>query len=76
MAPIHLNPADAVLAHKDLNSRISIAIHRSTFQQTHEGINQPEIDLNAALENQSVKKSDFIAPSFGKRIIVDTAEKL
>jgi L-ascorbate metabolism protein UlaG (beta-lactamase superfamily) len=37
----HMNPEDAVLAHKDLAPGLSIGMHFGTFQLTDEGINDP-----------------------------------
>ena len=34
----HMNPADAVRAHEDLDSRLSVASHFGTFRLTNEGL--------------------------------------
>ncbi|MEM7096683.1 MAG: MBL fold metallo-hydrolase [Pseudomonadota bacterium] len=59
MADIHLNPADAVQAHLDLNSRQSLGIHFGVFQLTYEGIDQPALDLSRALDQAELSQSTF-----------------
>jgi L-ascorbate metabolism protein UlaG (beta-lactamase superfamily) len=59
MGPVHMNPADAVKAHKDIASRQSVAIHFGTFRLTEEAIDRPVLDLKAALARQGVPEDDF-----------------
>ena len=61
-----MNPDDAVLAHKDLPSKQSIGTHFRTFQLTDEGIDQPVIDLEIALQKYNVSNQFFIAPEPGE----------
>lgn len=37
----HMNPQEAVVAHRDLNSGFSIGMHFGTFPLTDEGLNEP-----------------------------------
>jgi L-ascorbate metabolism protein UlaG (beta-lactamase superfamily) len=69
MADGHLNPAEAVQAHLDLGSRQSVGIHFGTFQLTYEGIDQPIIDLDAALEQSGLSHERFrvLAPGETRR---------
>lgn len=69
-ARVHLNPAEAVKAHFDLRSRLSIATHHSTFQLTYEGINAPREALSIALDENGLSDEDFQVLAFGKRINV------
>lgn len=48
MQPIHMNPAEAVQAHLDLESPRSIGMHFGTFRMTSEGIDAPLIALDEA----------------------------
>jgi L-ascorbate metabolism protein UlaG (beta-lactamase superfamily) len=41
MAPVHMNPAEAVQAHHDLGARQSVGMHFGTFQLTDEAIDAP-----------------------------------
>ena len=49
MHPQHMNPDEAVKAHRLLESRASLAIHHGTIQLTDEAIDAPV----AALEERS-----------------------
>lgn len=59
MGPVHMNPDDAVRAHRDLEAAQSLAIHFNTFQLTDEAIEQPVHDLRAALAAQGVPAMAF-----------------
>lgn len=50
----HMNPEDAVFAHKDLEAKLSIGMHFGTFQLTDEGIDEPVTDLELALKKHSI----------------------
>ena len=60
MAPIHMNPDEAVRAHRDLGARHSIGMHFGTFQLTPEPIDRPQADLEAALAQAAVPRHEFI----------------
>ena len=60
MKPIHMNPAEAVCAHRDLDSKQSIGMHFGTFQLTAEAIDQPQADLKRALSEGGVSESEFV----------------
>jgi L-ascorbate metabolism protein UlaG (beta-lactamase superfamily) len=59
MEPQHMNPEEAVRAHLDLEARISIATHFGCFKLTDEGIDDPVIDLAAALARHGVSTETF-----------------
>ena len=59
MADVHLDPEEAVRAHLDLRSEHSIGMHFGTFQLTYEGIDDPVIDLDAAMEHYGLKTGSF-----------------
>jgi L-ascorbate metabolism protein UlaG (beta-lactamase superfamily) len=66
MGPVHMNPAEAVKAHRDLASRQSVAIHFGTFRMTEEAIDRPVLDLKAALARQGVAGNDFAVLEEGR----------
>lgn len=47
MAPVHMNPAEAVAAHRALGARRSVGMHFGTFQLTDEAIDAPTQALTA-----------------------------
>ena len=48
MSPIHMDPDEAIEAHRILGARTSIAIHHGTFQLADEGIDTPRRRLLAS----------------------------
>ena len=66
MKPMHMNPEEAVRAHQDLESRQSIGMHFGTFQLSSEAIDQPKIDLEAALSQQDVPDEQFVTLAEGE----------
>jgi len=65
MAAQHMNPAEAVQAHRDLAARRSLGIHWGTFALTDEALDQPPRDLAAARAQQGVKEEDFFLLPIG-----------
>ena len=74
MKDVHLNPAEAVLAHRDLRSVRSIGIHFGTFQLTYEAIDQPVLDLHDALADAEISDDTFRVLRPGETWVVATAE--
>jgi len=66
MQPMHMNPPEAVRAHRDLGSRHSIGMHFGTFQLTLEAIDQPLIDLARARAESGVGEDEFIVLNEGE----------
>jgi L-ascorbate metabolism protein UlaG (beta-lactamase superfamily) len=60
MKPMHMNPAEAVCAHRDLGAKQSIGMHFGTFQLTTEAIDQPQADLKRARSESGIPDSEFI----------------
>ncbi len=65
MKDSHLNPQDAVDAHHDLASKVSVGIHLETFQLTDEDYETPRKEFKKAWE-KSNKENTFIPPEFGR----------
>lgn len=60
----HMNPEDAVLAHIDLQARLSIGTHFGTFQLTDEAIDAPVRELEVALKKY--RADGFTVMEFGE----------
>ena len=59
MKDIHMNPAEAVQAHLDLEARQSLGMHFGTFQLTPEAIDDPLIALDQARRSRNVSDAQF-----------------
>lgn len=70
MRYMHMNPEDAFQAHKDLESRSSLAIHYRTFQLTDEGRDDPERELHYVMQHSSKLVNPFYCIREGQKIIV------
>ncbi|UCO98971.1 MBL fold metallo-hydrolase [Metapseudomonas lalkuanensis] len=66
----HMNPDDAVQAHKQLESAHSLAIHFGTFNLTDEGQFAPPRDLAKALADWQVAADDFRVPTPGYQWLI------
>ena len=61
----HVNPEEAVRMHALLKAQTSIGVHLRTFQLTDEAIDQPEVELKAALARHQVPASRFFTLPIG-----------
>lgn len=75
MRHAHVNPAEAVRAHRDLGSPLSIAMHFGTFNLTAEDIDSPAKDLLTASENAKLKSGEFVVLREGDYRDIRTKEK-
>jgi N-acyl-phosphatidylethanolamine-hydrolysing phospholipase D len=66
MTAQHMNPAEAVQAHKDLGARKSIGVHWGTFQLTDESLDMPPRDLAIARAAMDVVADDFSVLKIGQ----------
>lgn len=66
MAPQHMNPAEAVEAHRVLGATQSIGIHFATFKLSDEGQHAPEAELNTARAAARLAPAAFVVPRFGQ----------
>ncbi|MFO1132130.1 MAG: MBL fold metallo-hydrolase [Hyphomicrobiales bacterium] len=71
MQPQHMNPEEAVKAHRLLESRASLAIHHGTVQLTDEAIDAPVAALKEALQQHSVDPAHFLVPDAGETLDID-----
>ncbi len=66
MQAVHMNPAEAVQAHLDLEASESIGMHFGTFQLTTEGIDEPVQALDDARRARNLAASQFRTLGFGE----------
>jgi L-ascorbate metabolism protein UlaG (beta-lactamase superfamily) len=66
MELIHIDPAQAVEAHRILGAFRSVAMHFGTFALADEAMDQAPRDLAVALEAQRVSSDDFWVLDFGE----------
>ena len=70
MRAVHMNPAEAVQAHLDLEASESVGMHFGTFQLTTEGIDEPVRALEQARLAKQVEPSRFRTIGFGESVRV------
>jgi L-ascorbate metabolism protein UlaG (beta-lactamase superfamily) len=66
MAPVHMNPAEAVAAHRALGARRSVGMHFGTFQLTDEPIDAPPAALAEARAAAGLGPDAFVTLGFGE----------
>lgn len=70
MAPMHMNPDEAVKTHQEAGARLSLAMHWGTFQLTDEGRNEPAEALAAARTAAGVRAEAFRVLAPGESVVV------
>jgi L-ascorbate metabolism protein UlaG (beta-lactamase superfamily) len=68
MQAVHMNPAEAVQAHLDLEASASVGMHFGTFQMTTEGIDAPLRALDDARRARNIAPSRFRTLDFGESV--------
>ena len=66
MAPVHMDPAEAVQAHRDLGATVSVGMHFGTFQLTDEAIDAPALALDSARAAAGLDPDAFVTHGFGE----------
>ena len=66
MKPVHVNPEEAVLAHRILESAQSMGIHYGTFQQAEDSEYDPVVDLRDAMIKYGIAPGEFLPITNGK----------
>jgi N-acyl-phosphatidylethanolamine-hydrolysing phospholipase D len=66
MRTMHMDPPEAVKAHQDLGSNVSIAMHWGTFRLTDEPLAEPPLYLKGALKEAGVSEDRFIVMKIGE----------
>lgn len=62
---LHVNPDEAVLIHKDLQSRKSLGIHWGTFKLTREYYLEPKNRLAEVLTKEEMDPASFVTTDIG-----------
>jgi L-ascorbate metabolism protein UlaG (beta-lactamase superfamily) len=65
MQSVHMNPAEAVQAHLDLQAAESVGMHFGTFQLTTEAIDEPLRAFEQARKARDIPASSFRTIGFG-----------
>lgn len=68
MAPMHVNPEEAVRIHQEVGARRSLAMHWGTFRLTLEPVDEPPRRLQDALAAAAVPGAAFQAPRPGETV--------
>jgi L-ascorbate metabolism protein UlaG (beta-lactamase superfamily) len=68
MRAMHMNPAEAVQAHMDLEAAESVGMHFGTFQLTTEGIDAPLLALDEACDASGIPRTRFRTLPFGESL--------
>jgi N-acyl-phosphatidylethanolamine-hydrolysing phospholipase D len=69
----HMNPAEAVQAHRDLRATRSIATHFGTFRLSGEGIDEPVRALDEARQAANMPEFEFQVLDFGESTRIATS---
>lgn len=70
MAPIHMNPEEAVRVHLDVRSELSVAMHWGTFKLTDEPLAEPPIALRHHLARRRVSATTFRTMRIGETLVI------
>lgn len=68
MQSVHINPDEAVQIHEDVESRLSVAGHFSTFKLAEEELHRPPFDLYLALNKKKIPVEKFRVLNPGQKI--------
>ena len=66
MSAQHVNPAEAVQIHLDLNAKRSVGVHWGTFDLTDESLDEPPKALAEARRAQGLAEADFFVMAVGE----------
>jgi N-acyl-phosphatidylethanolamine-hydrolysing phospholipase D len=75
MSEVHMNPAEAVEAHRLLGARQSLAMHYGTFQMSDEPFDGPLKELAVAKQRAGISDADFGIPQVGETRTVSAGSR-
>lgn len=70
MAPMHLNPEEAVRVHLDVRSELSIGMHWGTFRLSDEPMAEPPIALRHQLARRHESAAAFRTLQIGETLVI------
>jgi N-acyl-phosphatidylethanolamine-hydrolysing phospholipase D len=68
MSPVHIDPQSAVKIHKDINSKLSLAMHWKVFHLSDEAMLQPPYELYTCLKHANIDFNEFIVLELGSYV--------
>lgn len=69
----HVNPEEAVLIHKDVRSRSTLAVHWGTFTLANEYYLDPPVKLRESLDRHSISPREFFTLKHGESRLLHAA---
>ena len=75
MKDAHVNPEEAVMIHKDINTRYSVGIHWGTFIMTDEPVEEPPKRLLVELEKAGINEKNFFVMEHGQTKVLDFSNR-
>ncbi|XP_037271115.2 N-acyl-phosphatidylethanolamine-hydrolyzing phospholipase D isoform X2 [Rhipicephalus microplus] len=69
----HVNPEEAVLIHKDVRSRASLAVHWGTFTLANEYYLDPPVKLRESLDRHGISPREFFTLKHGESRLLHAA---
>lgn len=66
MRPMHVDPPEAVMIHKDLASAQPVGMHWGTFKLTDEQMAEPPLYLKKALKKSGIRENAFFIMKVGE----------
>jgi N-acyl-phosphatidylethanolamine-hydrolysing phospholipase D len=76
MQAYHINPQEAVMIHKEVNSQFSIGMHWGTFSLSAESPMEPVEELSKQLKLQNLSEQAFVAMDIGQTLALPAKGKL
>lgn len=70
----HVDPEEAVMIHKDVQAKRSVAIHWGTFALAHEFYLEPPLRLREALEKKGLTTDEFFTLNHGETRLLISEE--
>lgn len=68
MKDMHVNPAEAVQIHQDIQSKYSVGMHWGTFILTDEPMDEPPVALKKALDAKQIPHNEFEVYQHGQTV--------